>query len=100
MELARQLTWSQVRADLYHYRTKDKVEVDIVLENRRGQVVAIEVKAAATVRNEDFAGIRHLGDRIGDDLIAGIVLYTGPETLPFGPRLRAMPISALWTATP
>lgn len=100
MELARQLTWSQVRADLYHYRTKDKVEVDIVLENRRGQVVAIEVKAAATLRNEDFAGIRHLGDRIGDDLIAGIVLYTGPETLPFGPRLRAMPISALWTATP
>jgi hypothetical protein len=24
------------------------------------------------------------------------VLYTGQQTLSFGPRLRAMPVSALW----
>ena len=100
MEIARQLTWSRQRAELYHYRTKDKVEVDIVLENRRGQVVAVDVKAGSTVRAEDFRGLRHLADRIGDDLIVGVVLYTGPETLPFGPRLRAIPISALWLASP
>jgi uncharacterized protein len=99
MEIARQLTWSRERAELYHYRTKDKVEVDIVLENRRGQVVTIEVKASATVRGEDFSGIRHLADRIGDSLIAGFVLYTGPQTLPFGTRFRAMPISAIWEAS-
>lgn len=96
MEIARQLTWSEQRAELYHYRTKDKVEVDIVLENRRGQVVAIDVKAASTVRSEDFRGLRHLADRLGDDLLTGIVLYTGQQTLPFGPRFRAIPISALW----
>jgi len=96
MELARQLTWSEERAELFHYRTKDKVEVDAVLENRRGQVVGIEVKASSTVRSDDFAGLRHLADRIGDDLVVGVVLYTGPETLSFGPRLRAMPVSALW----
>lgn len=96
MELARQLTWSDERADLYHYRTKDKVEVDAILENRRGRVVGIEVKAASTVRSEDFAGLRHLAERLGDDLVAGIVLHTGPETLSFGHRLRAMPVSALW----
>jgi predicted AAA+ superfamily ATPase len=96
MELARQLTWSEQRAELYHYRTKDQVEVDIVLENRRGQVVAIDVKAASTVKAEDFRGLRHLSDRLGDDLQVGIVLYTGQETLPFGPRFRAVPISALW----
>jgi predicted AAA+ superfamily ATPase len=96
MEVARQLTWSRQRAELYHYRTKDKVEVDIVLENRRGQVVAIDVKAGSTVRAEDFRGLRHLADRIGDDLLVGVILYTGQQTLPFGPRLRAIPISALW----
>lgn len=96
MEIARQLTWSRERAELYHYRTKDKVEVDIVLENRRGQVVAIDVKAAATVRGDDFRGIRHLADRLGDELVAGVVLYTGQQTLPFGPRFRAVPVSALW----
>jgi uncharacterized protein len=96
MEIARQLTWSGQRAELFHYRTKDKVEVDIVLENRRGQVVAIDVKAASTVRGEDFRGIQHLADRLGDELVVGIVLYTGQQTLPFGPRFRAVPISALW----
>jgi predicted AAA+ superfamily ATPase len=96
MEIARQLTWSDERAELSHYRTKDGVEVDAVLENRQGRVVAIEVKAASTVRTEDFRGLRHLIERVGDDVIVGIVLYTGGETLPFGPRLRAVPISALW----
>jgi uncharacterized protein len=100
MEIARQLTWSQERVELFHYRTKDKVEVDIVMENRRGEVVAMEVKASATVRGDDFRGLRHLADRLGNDLIAGIVLYTGPETLAFGPRLRAMPISIIWETPP
>jgi predicted AAA+ superfamily ATPase len=100
MEIARQLTWCRQRVELYHYRTRDQVEVDIVLENRRGQVVAIDVKAGSTVRAEDFRGLRHLADRIGDDLLVGVILYTGQQTLPFGPRLRAIPISALWETGP
>lgn len=96
MELARQLTWSQERAVLSHYRTRDGVEVDAVLENGQGQVVAIEVKASATVRSEDFSGLRHLQQRLGEDFLLGVVLYTGAQTLPFGPRLRALPVSALW----
>jgi predicted AAA+ superfamily ATPase len=100
MEIARQLTWSQQRVELYHYRTKEKIEVDLVLENRRGQVVAIDVKAASTVRTEDFRGLRHLAERVGDDFLVGIVLYTGTQTLPFGPGLRAVPVSALWETAP
>jgi predicted AAA+ superfamily ATPase len=95
-ELARQLTWSQELADLYHYRDHNKVEVDGVLENRRGQVIAIEVKAASTVRSEDFGGLRQLAARLGDDFVVGVVLYTGHATLPFGPKLRAVPVSAVW----
>lgn len=96
MELCRQLSWSDRRTELYHYRTKDGVEVDAVLEDRRGGVVGVEVKAAATVRDDDFRGLRHLASRLGSDFIVGLVLYTGSLTLPFGPRMRAMPISALW----
>jgi hypothetical protein len=96
MELARQLTWSAERAHLYHYRTKDKVEVDAVIETADGRVVGIEVKAGATVRAEDLAGLRHLAERLGHRLVVGYVLYTGPRTLPFGDKLRAVPIDALW----
>lgn len=100
MELARQLTWSDQRAELHHYRTRDRVEVDAVLENRRGQVVGIEVKASSTVRGEDFRGLRHLAERLGKDLVVGVVLYTGGQTLPFGDRMRAVPLSALWASAP
>ncbi|MEV0561109.1 ATP-binding protein [Dactylosporangium sp. NPDC050588] len=95
-ELARQLTWSEELADLHHYRDQNRSEVDAVLENRRGQVVGIEVKASSTVKADDFGGLRRLADRLGDDFIVGVVLYTGTATLPFGPKLRAVPVSALW----
>jgi predicted AAA+ superfamily ATPase len=82
--------------DLYHYRDHNKIEVDVVLENRHQQVVGIEVKAASTVRSADFVGLGRLAERLGDDFLAGIVLYTGTATLPFGPKMRAVPASALW----
>jgi predicted AAA+ superfamily ATPase len=97
-ELARQRTWCEQAVDLYHYRDQNKVEVDAVLENRRGQIVGIEVKAASTVGLDDFRGLRRLAERLGDDFVVGVVLYTGTATLPFGDRLRAMPVSALWQA--
>ena len=100
MELARQLTWSDQRARLFHYRTKDKVEIDAVIETPDGRIVAVEVKAGATVRSEDLAGLRHLAERVGDRFVAGYVLYTGKQTLPFGPKLRAVPMDALWQLAP
>jgi predicted AAA+ superfamily ATPase len=96
MELARQLTWSVERAELTHYRTKDGVEVDLVLENRRGEVIGIEVKASATPSPGDFAGLRHLERRLGPDFLAGYVLHTGTDTLPAGPKMCAVPLSAIW----
>jgi uncharacterized protein len=100
MELARQATWSQTRVELFHYRTKDGVEVDAVLESRQGKVVGIEVKAASTVGQDDFRGLHHLAQRLSDDFVAGLVLYTGQQSLSFGPRMRAMPVSALWEVPP
>jgi uncharacterized protein len=101
MELARQATWADTLVDLYHYRTKDKVEVDAVLESRQGQVVGIEIKAASTVRPDDFKGLRHLAERVGADFIAGLVLHTGTQTFSFGDRMLAVPVSTLWeTAKP
>jgi uncharacterized protein len=100
MELGRQLTWSEERVRLYHYRTKDGVEVDGLLESADGRVVGIEVKAGSAVRGEDLAGLRHLAARLGSRLVAGYVLYTGQQTLPFGERIRALPIDALWSVAP
>ncbi|MFI7443735.1 ATP-binding protein [Nonomuraea indica] len=98
-ELARQLTWAEEPVRLYHYRDRDGVEVDGILERASGEVVGIEVKAAETVRADDFKGLRHLARRLGDRFVAGYVLYAGQESLPFGDRMRALPLAALWAAT-
>jgi uncharacterized protein len=99
-ELTRQLALTEKPVRLYHYRDRDQYEVDAVLESASGEVVACEVKAAETVRSEDFRGIQRLTRRLGDQLVAGIVLYAGGQSLPFGDRLCAWPISALWTLNP
>ncbi|MDA8318603.1 MAG: ATP-binding protein [Actinomycetota bacterium] len=99
-ELSRQLTFASQQVRLYHYRDRDQYEVDAVLESAAGEIVACEVKAAETVRSEDFRGIERLARQLGDQLTAGIVLYAGQTPLPFGDRLRAWPISALWTLAP
>lgn len=100
MELARQLSWSEQRGRLFHYRTKDQVEVDAVVERPDGRVIGIEVKAGATVRSEDLRGLRQLADLLGDRFVAGYVLYTGGQTLPFGEKLRAIPLDSLWRVGP
>jgi uncharacterized protein len=99
-EIARQLTWNEQRAELFHYRTRDGVEVDAVLEAGDGGLIGIEVKAGATVRTEDLAGLRHLARAAGDRFVAGYVLYTGQQTLPFGDNIRAVPLDVLWHAQP
>lgn len=95
-EVARQLSWAEEPVQLFHYRDRDKVEVDMVLEHASGQVIGIEVKAAETVRSDDFRGLRHLADRLGDRFYAGFVLYAGEQSLPFGDKFKALPMAALW----
>ncbi|WP_293909665.1 ATP-binding protein [Deinococcus sp.] len=97
-ELQRLLGWSEVAATLHHYRTASGQEVDAVIEARGGQVVGVEVKASATVSERDFKGLRALEEDAGERFYRGVVLYTGDRAVPFGERLMALPVSALWKA--
>ena len=96
-ELTKQATWCETDVRLYHLRTAGGSEVDLVIEARDGTIAGIESKLTASVSARDFNGLRHLRDRLGERFGAGIVVHTGPDTLPFGDRLWAVPISALWT---
>lgn len=79
----------------YHYRDKDKVEVDIVLESE-GRIFGIEVKAASTIVDGDFQGLRKLRDIARKGFAAGVLLYDGDAVVGFGDRLFAVPLSQLW----
>lgn len=94
-ELRKALALSDEAWYLSHYRDKDQVEVDFVLENPQRQLIGIEVKAAATVQVQDFKGLRKLQTQTGADFLTGIVLYDGAHALPFGPGMWAVPLAAL-----
>jgi predicted AAA+ superfamily ATPase len=96
-ELERQASWLPEPVSFWHYRA-DRREVDVVVERPSGEVVGIEVRASATVRPEDFRGLAHMRERIGARLVAGVILHPGERTLPFGDRLWALPLAALWSA--
>ena len=85
------------RIRFYHFRDKDKTEVDLVVEDRRGRVVGIEVKASSTVTSSDFNAMRRLQSDLGDRFIAGFVLFDHDRPVPFGEKLAAVPLSLLWT---
>lgn len=95
-ELRRQAGWREIPTRFYHFRDKDGVEVDMVLETEGRQLSGIEVKAAATVMAADFRGLRKLRDATGEHFSAGVVLYDGETTASFGDRLFAVPIRTLW----
>jgi len=95
-EVLKLTTWSDKRLRVSHFRTKEQDEVDLVLEDRRGRVIGIEVKASATVRAHDLRGLRKLQEAVGDKFVQGLVLQDHDRITPFDERLHAAPVSLLW----
>jgi predicted AAA+ superfamily ATPase len=95
-ELRRQASWYPEPVDFFHYRDRDDFEVDIVLERGSAAVAGVEVKAAATVTDTDFRGLRKLRDAAGKQFAAGVVLYDGTAATSFGDSLFAVPLRSLW----
>jgi predicted AAA+ superfamily ATPase len=95
-ELMKQIGWSKVRPSLFHFRTADGKEVDIILENRAGKLVGIEIKSANKLTQDDFKGLKFLQEKSPEKFAKGIVLYGGAEVIPFGKNLFALPINSLW----
>ncbi len=95
-ELKKQATWNKTTVDQYHCRTVNNKEVDIILENRSGNIIGIEVKSNENISKDDFKGLKYLQANVPDKFIKGIVLYTGSSHFAFDKDLYVMPISTLW----
>lgn len=95
-ELLKHASTAEGDYQLLYYRDADQVEVDVVIENAAGQVVGVEVKSSATVKESDLRGLRKLAALAGADFKMGVLLYDGDETLPLGNNIWAAPLSTLW----
>ena len=95
-ELRRQASWRADSTSFFHFRDRDGVEVDIVIERGTQALAGVEVKAGATVTSADFRALRKLKDATGSRFVGGVVLYDGETCVRFDDSLYAVPLRLLW----
>ena len=97
-EITKAIALAEEPTTISHYRDKDGIEVDLVLERSPGTIVGIEIKASATARPQDFRGLARLRETAGDRFACGIVLHDGDRIQQTGAGMFAMPVKTLWEA--
>lgn len=95
-EILKHATTAESECRVMYYRDADKFEVDVVIENPQGELVGVEIKAAATVKGSDLRGLKKLSGLAGSQFKMGLLLYDGTEVMPLGDGLWALPLSTLW----
>ncbi len=99
-EILRCLPFQQRNYKLYHWRNRDKREIDILVDADT-HLVGVEVKTAATVGNDDFRHMKWFAkDGPGKSrMVTSVIFYLGEHKLSFGDRCFALPVSTLWSQT-
>lgn len=97
-ELQKHVDATAGRCILYHYRDREKREIDFIIEGYHGDLLGIEVKTSTTPCLNDFKHLVSFKERIkpSHKNFTGIVLYTGKHIASFGDGMWAVPISCLY----
>jgi len=99
-QLIAQAGWLDSELSFYHYRDKDQVEVDLVIE-RGSEVWGVEVKRSASIQPKDAAGLNRLAEQAGAGFRGGMLIYTGRHCIKLQvPGCFAVPVGMLWGEQP
>ncbi|GAB3743177.1 ATP-binding protein [Microlunatus parietis] len=83
-------------ARVAHLRTRNgDHEVGLIVQRSDGRILAIEVKLADRVVDDDVKHLRWLRDQIGSDLIDALVLYAGEHAYRRRDGVAAVPLGLL-----
>lgn len=94
-QLICQAGWIDDDLKFSHYRDKDQVEVDLVIEQGR-KLWAVEVKRAASLQDKDGRGLARIAAQAGNNFQGGILLYSGVNCLPLKiDKCYAVPLDRL-----
>ncbi len=83
---------------LYHWRSTNQKEIDILAESAN-RLVGIEIKASSTITTQNLKNLRSFA-KTGPGKsrqFTGIIFYLGEQKLTFGDGIFALPVSALWS---
>ena len=77
------------------HTTEGRREVDLIVVRDDHRIMAIEVKVAQSVGDEDVRHLRWLAEKIGDDLLDAVVVTTGREAYRRADGITVVPAAAL-----
>lgn len=96
-QLAAHIDAKEGSYQLYHYRDREKREIDFIIETEEGDILGIEVKAGSVVSNDSFKHLKWFKEHITKhNKFIGLVLYTGANVVRFGENMWAVPINILF----
>lgn len=83
--------------DVYFYRTRSGMEVDLLLVTQNG-IIGVEIKARRSVAPPDWRALREIAGRIGGDWLGGLVIHRGSQIKEVcEPGIWAIPSRRLFT---
>jgi predicted AAA+ superfamily ATPase len=86
------------RYELFHYRDREKREIDFLIEREDNALLGIEIKAGSAIKKKDFNHMRWFRKNLKkSQTFIGIILYTGEFPASFGDNLWAVPFGLLWS---
>lgn len=97
-EIAAQIDAASGRYELFHYRDREKREIDFLIERENNALLGVEIKAGSAVSKNDFKHLKWFQNNLATNQeFIGIILYTGQYPASFGNNLWAIPFGLLWS---
>ncbi len=96
-EIFKWLKTAQRDIDIYFYRTRSGLELDLILQTKRG-IIGMEIKARASITSIDFKTMADIAARLGKEWLGGLVVYRGKILKKLAePSIWAIPSCRLFT---
>jgi predicted AAA+ superfamily ATPase len=96
-EIIKWMKTVQRQEEIYFYRTRSGLELDILLQTEKG-LIGMEIKARTAVASADLRAMREVAKGLGKEWRGGLVVYLGNTIQKVGePNLWAIPSRRLFT---
>lgn len=95
-EIVKWIKTCQVDSEIYYYRTRSGMELDIMMETEKG-ILGIEIKSRSEIARKDYRIMKDIASKLGNKWQGGIVVYRGNEIKRIGePNIWAIPSRRLF----
>jgi hypothetical protein len=77
-EIVKWIKTAQRDVDIYFYRTRSGMELDLLLKTTNG-FIGMEIKSRKLIRPTDWTSMKIVAERLGSEWLGGLIVNLGPQ---------------------